>query len=306
MMTDRNLEEAIFQLQKLNTENGVKRLVEEAAHLFASGHHIEAGALMEKAEAMIAAKNGQTTPANHSSSKEPPKPEDKQKVDEQAMVNMAGKLADGLSKILTGAFQELERHIVGESRKLSASFEHQLERLQASVDSLVQLKNNFEQLSSAVAEQKTAGAAMAQKYEHLSAGVTVLQDTSTRHENEIVAMRGDTTSLRAEAAALRGETTALRGEAKESSAAFAQQVDGLAARIGLHQEELVGLKSTMSEISRKVAGFIERVDRQGDVIRALNDTQARRAAALDEMLNVITRLKAPPAEAMVAVAASQV
>ena len=51
-MTDRNLEEAIFQLQKLNTENGVKQLVEEAAQLYAGGRHIEAGALMEKAEAI--------------------------------------------------------------------------------------------------------------------------------------------------------------------------------------------------------------------------------------------------------------
>src|ERR1700686_1412274 len=58
-MTDRNLEEAIFQLQKLNTENGVKQLVEEAAQLFANGRHIEAGALMEKAEAMMATDKGQ-------------------------------------------------------------------------------------------------------------------------------------------------------------------------------------------------------------------------------------------------------
>jgi hypothetical protein len=52
-MTDRNLEDAIFQLQKLNTENGVKKLAEEAAQLLANGRQIEASALMEKAEAMI-------------------------------------------------------------------------------------------------------------------------------------------------------------------------------------------------------------------------------------------------------------
>jgi len=50
------------------------------------------------------------------------------KMDELAVAGMAGKLADGLSRILTGAFQELERHILGESRKLSTSFEQQLER----------------------------------------------------------------------------------------------------------------------------------------------------------------------------------
>src|ERR1700682_207908 len=117
-MTDRNLEEAIFQLQKLNTENGVKPLVEEAAQLFASRRHIEAGALMEKAEAMIAAKSGKPVPGSSAPNLAAGHPE-RAKFDDQAMAHMAGRLADGLSKILTGAFEELERHVVGESRKIS-------------------------------------------------------------------------------------------------------------------------------------------------------------------------------------------
>ena len=102
-MTDRNLEEAIFQLQKLNTENGVKHLVEEAAQLFANGRQIEAGALMEKAEAMMASEKGSpahqkpSTPAGHPDRS---KVEERLKVDEQAMANMAGKLADGLLPFL--------------------------------------------------------------------------------------------------------------------------------------------------------------------------------------------------------------
>ena len=300
-MTDRNLEEAIFQLQKLNTENGVKPLVEEAAQLFASGRHIEAGALMEKAEAMIAAKSGKSA----ANAPAPPLTHpDRAKFDEQAMAHIAGRLADGLSKILTGAFEELERHVVGESRKLSISFEQQLDRLQASVDSLTQLQVKFEQVNDAVSQQRAAGEAIAQKYEQLSTGVTTLEGTSARHEKEIGALRGETTALRAEAGALRGETTALRTETKDLATSIAQQMDGLGARIGLHQEELTGLKSTVSEISRKVAGFIERVDRQGEVIRAITDTQVRRAAALDELLGVLTRLKAP-AESMIAAAAGQ-
>jgi chromosome segregation ATPase len=315
-MTDRNLEEAIFQLQKLNTENGVKKLADEAAQLLANGRQIEASALMEKAEAMIAAKSAKPVPAfNHQSStpvtpQEKPKVEERAKVDEQVMTNMAGKLADGLSKILMGAFQELERHIVGESRKISTSIEQQLGRLQATVDTFTQLQAKFEHLTETVSEQRSTGTSMVQKYEQISTSVTALEEVSARHEKEIgairtesTAVRGEATALRAETGALRGETNALRNEAKDFSTVITHQMDGLSARVGLHQEELGGLKSTVSDISRKVSGFIERIDRQGEVLRALNDTQVRRAAALDEVLGVLTRLKAP-AESLVAAAAA--
>ncbi|HUJ20905.1 MAG TPA: hypothetical protein VLX58_05245 [Bryobacteraceae bacterium] len=307
-MTDRNLEESIFQLQKLNTENGVKQLVEEAAQLFASGRHIEASALMEKAEAMIAARNGRNpaeqSPATPAGQPQLSKTDGGSRMDEQVMTNLAGKLADGLSRILTGVFQDLEQHIVGESRRLSTSFEQQLGRLQLTVDSLTQLKENFTQLTQAVSEQRSASAAIGQKYEALSASVTSLQEASVRHDNEIGAFRNEANALRAETGSLRGETAALRNEAKDFSTVMAHQMDALSARLGLHQEELTGLKSTVSDISRKVAGFIERIDRQAEVIRSLHETQVRRAAALDELLGVLARMKAPP-EPAIAVAAGQ-
>ena len=306
-MTDRNLEEAIFQLQKLNTENGVKHLVEEAAQLFANGRQIEAGALMEKAEAMMASEKGSLVhqkPPTPAGQPDRPKVEERLKVDEQAMANMAGKLADGLSKILTGAFQELERHFVGESRKISTSFEQQIGRLQSSVNSLAQFENKLEHLTQSVAQQGLAGTAMAQKYEQVAATVATLGETCGRHDNEIGAVRVEATALKTETTALRGETAVLRNDAKDFATVIVHQMDGLAARVGLHQEELSGLSSTVSDISRRVSGFIERIDRQGEVLRALNETQVRRAVALDEMLGVLTRMKGP-AEPALTMAAGQ-
>jgi|SRR5579863_1129772 len=309
-MTDRNLEEAIYQLQKLNTENGVKQLVEEAARLFASGRHMEAGALMEKAEAMIARQGngdvthtGSPTPATPS---EPGKAGDAAKMEEQVVVRVAVKLADGLARILSGAFQELERHVIGESRKLGVSFEQQLVRLQSTVDSLGQMQVRFDQVVESIAEQKSAVSAMGKMYDQLSGTVISLQEVSARHATELGTLRGEATALREETGGLRTETTRLRAEAKEFSTGLIQQMDGLSARVGLHQEELTGLKSTVSEISRKVAGFIDRVDRQSEVIRSLSDNQTRRAAALDEMLGVLTRLKTPDPVAAAAAAGSHI
>jgi predicted nucleic acid-binding Zn-ribbon protein len=172
------------------------------------------------------------------------------------------------------------------------------------VNSLTQLESKFEHLTESVVEQGMAGKAVAQKYEQLAATVTALGETSGRHENEMGAVRGEVTALRTDTTALRGETVVVRNDVKDFTTVIMHQMDGLAARVGLHQEELSGLKSTVSDISRKVAGYIERIERQGDVLRALNETQVRRAAALDEMLGVLNRLKAP-AESVVAIAAGQ-
>ena len=291
-MTDRNLEEAIYQLQKLNTENGIEQLLEEAAQLYSSGRHIEAGALMEKAEAMMAAAAaGHPVPAavravvSHSNAwnaAAPPaatpraatadKELERGQVDEQITAQIAAKLADGLAKILIGAFHELEIHLVGESRKVAHSFQEQLERLQATVESLVQLQTRFAHLTEAVSEQRSTSVALGEKYNQLAQTVTSLEQTTSRHQSELAGLRGET---------------------KDLSAIVGQHVDTLAARLGLHLEELSGLKTTVSDISRKVAGFIERLDRQAEVIRSLNDVQARRAAALDDVLGVLARLKAP-------------
>jgi chromosome segregation ATPase len=290
-MTDRNLEESIFELQRLNTEDGVKRLAEEASRLLAEGRQIEAGAVMEKAEALMAIRAGKPVSVHGSSSQVTrPKPEERTKVDEQAMANMATKLADGLSKILTGAFEELERHIVGESRKISTSFDQQLDRLQATVGSLEQLQAKFEHLSDAVSEVRSSAAASTQRLDQFSTTMAALEETSARNDKDI--------------GALRGETTALSTEAKDYATVVAHQMDALSARLGLHQEDLTGLKSTVAEISRKVAGYGERIDRQGEVLRALTDSQAKRAVAFDELLAVLTRLKAP-AETAVAAGAGQ-
>jgi chromosome segregation ATPase len=289
-MTDRNLEEAIFELQRLNTENGVKRLAEEAAQLFAEGRQIEASAVMEKAEAMLAVRSGPALPHGPSSHVIRPRQEERTKVDEQTMAKMAAKLADGLSSILTGAFDELERHILGESRKISTSFEQQLDRLQATVGTLEQLQAKFKDLSDAVSEVRSTASASSQKQDQFSTSVAGLEANSARHDKEI--------------GALRGETTALRTEAKDYATVVAHQMDALSARIGLHQEDLTGLKSTLAEISRKMAGFGERVDRQSDVIRSITDSQAKRAIAFDELLAVLTRLK-EPAETAIAAGAGQ-
>ena len=139
----------------------------------------------------------------------------------------------------------------------------------------------FEQLTEAVAQQKSAGAAMGQKHDQVSSQVTALQETTTRHETELGALRGETTSLRAETVAIRGDTAALRTEAKEFSTTITQQMDGVSTRArpaprGAGRIEIQHLGCFCA----RWRGFIERLDRQAEVIRVSkrNAGPARRRA----------------------------
>jgi len=97
-MTDRNLEDAIFHLRRNNPDQSVLKIVDESAKLMAQGRQIEAGALVEKAEAMRGS-NGHV--------------EENGRVPEKIMNRINEKLAGSLAEVLANAVHELEQHIGG-------------------------------------------------------------------------------------------------------------------------------------------------------------------------------------------------
>jgi hypothetical protein len=120
---------------------------------------------------------------------------------------------------------------------------------------------------------------------------------TARHETDLAALRTESTAVRT-------ELGTIRGEAKDFTTVIVQQMGSLSARMGSYQEDLTGLKSTVADISRRVGGAMERIDRQAEVLRALNETQVRRAVVLNELLNVIARMK-ETTEPAIAMAAGQ-
>ena len=266
---ERNLEEEIFQLQKLHLDPSVSQVVEEAAQLFAEGRHLEAGALIEKAEAMRApvAESGAGGSPSSPRNQEPAGQETQE---EQAVARLVSDVATGLTKVLVSAIQNLQQHIAGETQRLTSSFSQQLEKLQASVESLLPLKERIEQLTQTVHEQRSVGLAVQEKYEQLTATAAALEEANARHESEL---------------------GVLRNETKKSSASTSQRLNALSARLGLQQEELSGLKSTVSEVSPRVAALVERLDRQAEAIRSFNEYHAQREAALDQLANALANLK---------------
>ena len=273
-LADRNLEEQIFQLQKLELDPLVKHVVDEATQLLAEGRHLEAGALIEKAEAM------RTAPGEGEA--QPVRPDSRGSADlagseasgEQVVIQLASDLANGIAngiaKVLAGSIRNLQEHIVGETHRVHSSFNEKFEKLQATVERLLPLNEWIEQIAETVAEQRSAGLAMEQKHEQLSAATTSLQGVSAQHETAI---------------------TALHGQMQDLSASVSGRIDTISTKLNLHDQELSGLQSTVSDLSPRVANLVERLDRQAGVIRSLHEAEAHREATLDQLIEALARLK---------------
>jgi archaellum component FlaC len=250
-MTDRSLEDAIFHLRRMNPDQNVHKVVDEAAKLMAQGRQIEAGALIEKAEAMSGAKsrveeNGHAEGNGHAR--------------EQVMSRINEKLAGSLAEVLANAFHELEQHTMDEGRKLTQSFQHQLDKLHTTVESLGALKESLEQLAETVSQYKAASPSQEQ-YNKLATEVAQLHKGEGRQDSDIA-------DIRSKAAQISSE-------------------------INRQQGELAALKTAVSDRSEKIASMIETIDKQSEVIRSLNDAESRRAAALEQALGVFSQLSTP-------------
>lgn len=267
---ERGLEDEIFHLQKLELDSAVRQVVEEAAQLFGEGRHMEAGALIEKAQAMRAV----------AGSKEPP-PADSgnghrteaflQRAAENVVADLVGNLAKGLAEVLVGAIRGLETHIAAETRALGSSFQQQLDRLQTSVDDLLELKGRIDRLTEIVVEQKLVNASAQQRYEHLAAASESLRQADERRDAEV---------------------RDLRGELQQFSSSVSERLDAVCSRVGVQQEELAAVQSSVSGASPRVAALVERLDRQANAIRSICEGQNLHETALDEVVGVLSRLQA--------------
>lgn len=255
VMTERSLEDAIFHLRRINPDKSVQKVVDEAAKLMTQGRQIEAGALIEKAEAMTGT-NGRVE--ENSRVEENGRAHDN--VQEKFMSRINEKLAGSLAEVLAGAFHELEQHMMDEGKKLNQSFQHQIDKLQTTVESLGALKESLASLADTVSQHKAASASQEQ-YNKLATEVAQLHKAEVRHDSDIADIRSKATQLSSE--------------------------------INKHQAELAALKTAVSDRSEKIISMIDTIDKQSEVIRSLNEAETRRAAALEQALGVFAQLSAP-------------
>jgi hypothetical protein len=153
----REIEESIFRLQKLDLEPGIRQVVEEAAHLLAAGRHIEAGALIEKADALVA--QGQGAAAVEAGSETAAGQED-------SVAAIIDSLAQSLANLLVSAFRELERRLGQQSAAWGRTLRQELDSLQSRVTDLSELLPEIRE--AALDEQKAFKALPQNNIYHLN------------------------------------------------------------------------------------------------------------------------------------------
>ena len=256
---DHSLEERIYQLQKLSADPETRQVLEEAMRLCSDGHHLEAAALIEKAEAMsLLASCSRVVPSSEKA------------VGERSLgARLAGDITNGLTSVLVRAFEDLERHITAENVLLNATFAERLDKLQNSVESLQPLHDRLDQFVS-------AGLAAQEKVEELAAATVSLREANARLDTDMGALRLMMDQL---------------------SASTSSHVDDACHRIEGQEREISRINSDFSDLAPKVAAAAERLERHANAIRTIHDSHQERTAVLGQVGELLDRLRsaqAPP------------
>ncbi len=90
---------------------------------------------------------------------------------------------------------------------------------------------------------------------------------------------------------------ALRSETKTFSTMISERVDLLFKELGVQQEDIAAIKSTLCGFSSRADAFVERLDKQADVLRSMCSTYSQRETELEQLVDGLARLRAYPAPA---------
>ena len=238
--------------------------------------------------------------------------------EEDLRANVAGNLAMGLARVLVAAIRDLE----AESNQERAHFEAMVREHQVKLDQALagigeikqrlesELAPGFALLYDSESERQTA-------FEQQKAAVDSLKAESNQQRAQHEAMVRDHQARLDEAlagigeiqqrvendlvpglAALR-ESDAERQKALEEHQAALQdlkaetleRIEGLASRLQAQEEQFSALRPAVNEMSPRLNAFVERLDRQAEAIRSMCESGVQREVLLDELADVVSRLK---------------
>jgi hypothetical protein len=190
----------------------------------------------------------------------------KDAIQELALAPLLDRVAYGFAKVLVVAVRELENHIASETRKVGDTVGRRLDTLQ----------NSFQGLTEVVSEQRSKSLSVEDKCQQLAVATASLQESDARQEASLAALRSETRAL---------------------STSVSERIDVLSKELGVQQEDIAAIKSMFCTFSSRVDAFVERLDKQADVLRSMCSTYAQRETELEQLVDGLARLRAYPAPA---------
>lgn len=267
MLTEQSLSDAVIALQRQDLTPETRRVVEEAARLLTEGREGEARALVEKAEALAhLGENGRAAVVNGGI---PARNGKFNSAPQSIVAPLAAKLAAGFTGVLTGVLEEVHEYAGAQVQAVAEALQIHIEALESAVRDATHARENLENL---VRQQQTALDAVQQEQQHLWRAVDDL-----RHAGE------------AQHQSITHVTTATEELARHVSS----HVDAVAARFASLEERVSLLDRITREMQPQLTQVLERVDRNTDSLRGLEQRQNQRVATLNQVLDSLARLKEP-------------
>ena len=255
------IDESIFRMQ-LESVSDTRQVVQEAAGLLGEDSQPNAARLLEEAVSLRDQTPQLVRPVVLSGSANSA---ERQSDETEAVAQILSRLADS-ARTFFSAIQELVQQGASASRVVR----QELDQMRGSVDTL----------AGVVSEQQASISATPERYQQLSAAVASVQGADARREAEMRALREEA----------REQTDRVSGRLEELSARLGHQHEEFS---GLHTkvESLMPLHSAISDLSSRVAVWCEQFNRQEEVLHSLCEAQTKRAAALQQFFEVLSRLE---------------
>jgi chromosome segregation ATPase len=221
---------------------------------------------------------------------------DAESIDDFALAPLVNKIAQGIAKGLVVAMKELEDHIAGETRKLGDAVDRRLDVLQT----------GMRDLTGFVTEQRATNNAVQGELQQL---VTGLHESDARQTAGFETVRKDaqefastvsqridaaTASLQEADARHAAELAALQDQTGALSQSVAERIDSLCRELGVHQEDLSAVKTTLCGFSSRMDALAERLDRQAEAVRSMYAAYSQRETELEQLVDGLARLRAFP------------
>jgi chromosome segregation ATPase len=258
MTADQLLQEAIINLQKQGLCAEARHSVDEAAQLLADGRDIEARALVEKAQAItVADVHSKTNRVTKVSG-----PMAGERMEPTIISRISGVLAQGITNALTEVIEELHLNFGAQMKDVVSSLEDRLTDITSQLKALSHLHERVER----IAEEETARASAAQeRWDRLSATITSFQEAD--HARRVVA--------------------------EQFSRDVSGELETISSRVTAQEERIEALNRLVQDLSPKVISGAEQIDRHTDLLRSMQEHQSQRVAALNEVLDAMTKLREP-------------
>jgi hypothetical protein len=258
MTAEQALQEVIITLQKQCLSPETRKLVEEAAQLLADGRDIEARALLEKAQAITSAatvaKTNGAAKVNGPGASEP--------VDPTIASRISARLAQGITDAVTAAIEDLHHEFSGQIKAIVSSLEGRINEMAAQLRGVA----DIEQRVARIEQEEPIRATVAQeRWDQMAASITLLEENDRSR----------------------------RVEVEEFNRNVLHELQSISSRVTAQGERFVAFNRLAEDLSSKVSSAIGQIDRHTDWIRSMQERQVHRAAALNEALEAIAKLREP-------------